>query len=286
MANFPMDVVASKNWKINIPLRGAPEIVQPKLATYSSEWFHLNEAGDGVVFYCPTNGGTTPNSKNPRSELREMRDDGADEAEWSTSTGQHSMIIDLMVTELPAGTKPHVVIGQIHGGDDDLTVFRLEGNTSGDRNVGKLWITSGDNTHAHHAADIRLGTRHQLGFHVDNGTISYSYNGFAIPYKQTNKKKSSCYFKVGAYNQAGGVGDPNGYAEVVLYSVQVCHNGVCEGRPPGVIIVPGEPPVEPPTTPDLAELRQQMNSLTLRIAATEQDLARLRAGLGAAALEK
>lgn len=278
MANFPMDVIASKNWKINIPLRGAPEIVQPKLATYSSEWFHLNEAGDGVVFHCPTNGGTTPNSKNPRSELREMRDDGNDEAEWNSSTGQHSMIVDLMVTELPAGSKPHCVLAQIHGGDgdDDLTVFRLEGNTSGDRNVGKLWITSGDNTHAHHAADIRLGTRYQLGFHVDNGTISYSYNGFAIPYKQTNKKKSGCYFKAGAYNQAGGVGDPNGYAEVVLYAVQVCHNGVCEGRPPGVIIVPGEPPpVEPPTPGvDLTEALR-------RITALEQNVAGLRAGLGA-----
>lgn len=278
MANFPMDVVASKNWKINIPLRGAPEIVQPKLATYSSEWFHLNEAGDGVVFYCPTNGGTTPNSKNPRSELREMRDEGADEAEWSTSTGQHSMIFDLMVTELPAGTKPHVVIGQIHGGDDDLTVFRLEGSD--------LWITDGDTTHGHLVTDsYELGARIQVGFHVNAGVITYTFNGQPVDYSQ-KRKKSGCYFKTGAYNQAGGVGDPNGYAEVVLYSVQVCHNGVCEGRPPGVIIVPGEPPVEPPTTPDLAELRQQMNSLTLRIAATEQDLARLRAGLGAAALEK
>lgn len=258
--NYPMDMIASKNWKITLPLKGAPEIVQPKLTTYTSEWFHLNEDKNGVVFRCPTDGGTTPNSKNPRSELREMRDEGADEAEWSTSMGQHSMVVDLMVTELPTGSKPHCVIGQIHGGDDDLTVFRLEGKS--------LWLTDGDNTHGYLVTDgYELGARIQFGFHVDTGVITYTLNGKPVDYSQ-KRKKTGCYFKTGAYNQAGGIGIPTGRAEVVLYSVQVCHNGVCEGNAPGVI-VPGEPPVEPPIDSALAQ----------RVTVLEQNLASLRAGL-------
>lgn len=274
MANYPMDIIASKNWKINIPTSGAPEIVQPKLATYTSEWFHLNDAGDGVVFYCPTSGGTTPNSKNPRSELREMRDDGADEAEWNSGSGTHSMVVDLMVTQLPAGSKLHCVIAQIHDSGDDMTVFRLEGSS--------LWITDGDKTHGHLVTgDYKLGTRIQIGFHINAGVVTYTFNGKTVPYTQT-RKRSGCYFKTGAYNQAGGVGDPAGKAEVVLYSVQVCHDGQCFGNAPGVIIVPGEPPpTEPPTTPPANELAQQVAALVQRTTALEHDLASLRAVLRA-----
>lgn len=275
MANFPLDIIASSDWKLTLPLKNAPEIVQPKLALYTSEWFHLNSTGDGVVFMARTDGGTTPNSKNPRSELREMRDDGADEAEWNSGSGAHSMVVDLMVTALPIGSKPHVVIAQIHDASDDMTAFRLEGSS--------LWITDGDATHGRLITNSYvLGTRILVGFHIDTGIVTYTFNGKPIPYTQI-KKKAGCYFKTGAYNQAGGIITklPDGkadFAEVVIYSVQVCHDGVCEGN------APGAPPIDPPPPPDdgdLADALRRIAALEQTVSAQGQNLARLRAGLGA-----
>ena len=249
---YPMDLVASQGWYITLPSKGkaTPDTVKvPELRTYASEWFHLNDAKDGVVFKARTDGATTKNSKNPRSELREMSSDGKDEAAWSSTTGTHSMEIEQMVGVLPIGSKPVVVVGQIHDEDDDVTVFRLVGNTSGDRSIASLWITDGDKLEGHKVTDsYRLGTKFRVGFQVAGGKITYTYNGQPVAYTQT-KKLRGCYFKAGSYNQAGGIVTklPNGqadYAEVTLYALQVCHSGVCTGRAPGAAV----PPVEPPPT--------------------------------------
>jgi hypothetical protein len=237
----PLDVIASPNWKITLPEPGAPEIVMPRLKTYESQWFYLLPDNTSVVFKCPTNGGTTKNSKNPRSELREMRDNGADEAEWNSGSGQHSMVVDLAITHLPTGGKPHVVVAQVHDADDDMTVFRLEDKA--------LWITDGDSTHGYRITDsYQLGTRIQVGFQINNGAIGYTFNGQPVSYAQ-NKKKSGCYFKTGCYNNGGEKKTDrlDDYAEVVLYSVQVCHDGVCSGKDPGT--APAEPPPVEPTLP-------------------------------------
>jgi hypothetical protein len=61
--------------------------------------------------------------------------------------------------------RPHVVIGQIHGASDDVTVFRVEGD--------KLWITDGDNAHGYLLdSAFALGKRYSIGFDVDGGIIS------------------------------------------------------------------------------------------------------------------
>jgi len=252
----PMDFLDSSSWYLTLPtkIKATPDTVKiPELRTYASEWFRLNSAKDGVVFKAPTDGATTTNSKNPRSELREMSPDGKTQAAWSSTTGTHSMDIEQMVSAVPIGSKPVVVVGQIHDEDDDVTVFRFEGNTSGDRNVGELWITDGNTSHGHLVDDnLALGTKFSVGFQVADGKITYTYNGQTVDYTQS-KKLSGCYFKAGSYNQAGGIVTklPDGkadYAEVTIYALQVCHDGKCTGRKPGVIVPPVDPPVDPPIT--------------------------------------
>lgn len=252
---YPLDLINSPNWYITLPtkIKKTPDTVEmPELGTYSSEYFHLSDAGDGVVFKAPTDGATTKNSKNPRSELRE--ESGEDHAAWSSTNGTHSMDIEQSIDVAPIGSKPHIVVGQIHDADDDVTVFRWEGNTSGDRNVGKLWITDGDTTHGRLVDDaLRLGTRFRVGFKIAAGVISYTYNGQPIEYLQ-KKKITGCYFKAGSYCQSGGnvTKLPSGeadYAQVTIYALQVCHDGVCTGTAPGTKLPPVEPPVEPPVTP-------------------------------------
>ena len=147
------------------------------------------------------------------------------------------MEIEQSVDVLPLGSKPHVVVGQIHDKDDDVTVFRVEGNRTGDRSLATLWITDGDKTHGYKLTDsYRLGTRFRVGFHVQDGVIRYMYNDAPVDYVQ-EKTVSGCYFKAGSYCQSGGnvTRLPDGradYAQVTIYALQVCHNGVCTGRAP------------------------------------------------------
>jgi len=268
----PIQFLKSRNWKITLP--SGKEILFPELATYSDKFFYLNAAGDGVVFVAPSNGGTTPNSKKSRCELREMRGDGT-LASWATTSGTHSMEWEIAVNRLPVG-KRHCVIGQIHGGDDDVTVVRLEDNT--------LWITDDDETHGYNIGPYQLGERIRLGFFVQNGIIRYAINGAPLPYTQT-KKKSRCYFKVGAYSQKDTDPDQpdDDFAQVTLFSAQVCHDGVCSGND---LALPVDPPVDPPVPTDLAARVAALEALTFVLAADSQRHQRRFAALAAALAEK
>jgi hypothetical protein len=266
--NYPMDVINSKNWKLTLPIGSPTEIkvgATPDLMTYTDEWFRLNTDKNGTVFKVRTDGATTSGSDNPRSELREMKDDGKNSASWSSTSGTHSMIVEQSVDVLPIGTKPVVVAGQIHDSDDDITVIRVEGNTynsnTGDKALNSIWITNGDTAHGYLVTNsYKLGDKFSIGFKVSNGKINYVYNGQDLSYSKS-KSFSGAYFKAGAYNQSGGncttltsgsdVGKCD-YAQVTIYNLQVCHDGTCTGNASstgGGIITPTEPPVvTPPTT--------------------------------------
>jgi hypothetical protein len=259
-AKYPYDLLGGY-WKVTLPDPGAPEIKGAAFNTYAGEWFKLNNTLDGVVFKARTDGGHTSGSLNPRSELRELNPDGSN-ASWSSTSGTHSMRVKLAVNALPIGNKPHVVIGQIHDAGDDVVVFRLEGNTSGDRSIGNLWITDGNTTHGHLLTDkYHLGDIIEIGFDVSGGVIGFVFNGQVVAGYTQQKPGSGWYFKTGSYNQSGGnctkltTGPDAGkcdYAEVTIYgSPVVCHNGVCWGGDSGVIVPttdPNEPPA-PPTPP-------------------------------------
>ncbi len=217
---YPADVLDLSDWKVQLPIgaeEDPDEVKQPALATYAVDpWFVATEACDGVRFRSAVNGVTTGGSSYPRSELREMN--GSDEAGWSATSGTHTMVIREAITALPAD-KPHVVAGQIHDGDDDVTVFRLEGT--------KLYVTKGDTTH-HKLVDddYVLGTPFEAKFVVSGGSIKAYYNGVL----QTTISASfpDGYFKAGAYTQANcGNSDPcsdSNYGEVVIHDISVTHS--------------------------------------------------------------
>src|SRR5689334_10118100 len=154
----PADVVDLTEWAVTLPAAGAPvAVAQPQLARYSSAAF-FTARGCTVLLQAPVDAATTPNSKYPRSELREMTDGGRRKAAWSSSVGRHELDVDLAFTRLPAG-KPHVVGAQVHDGSDDVTTLRLEGS--------KLWISDGDHSHGRLVTnDYRLGARIKLRFVV------------------------------------------------------------------------------------------------------------------------
>lgn len=189
------------------------EILQPQLATFSlPPYFELNAAKTAVVFRAEWNGATTPNSNNPRSELREMVNNGLTLANWAGTSGRHSMEVDLAITRLDGIHE--VVVAQIHGGDDDVTVFRLK---TGNR----LFITNGDQDDWQQVATYTPGPtapRIKLGFIAQGGQVRYTVNGTDTGHSLSIG--SGNYFKTGCYLQKK---QDSGGATVELYGVKVAH---------------------------------------------------------------
>ena len=195
---------------------GSPdEYLQPELATFRhTNFFYLNTASNGVVFTAPCGGATTSGASYPRSELREMTNNGLNLASWSTTAGTHTMEITQAITHLPVA-KPHVVAGQIHNSADDVIVIRLEGST--------LFVDENGNRGPVLTTSYIVGTIFAVKFVAHNGGVDCYYNGqFIYTYRSST---TGCYFKAGCYTQSNtSKGDaPSAYGQVVIYSLKVTH---------------------------------------------------------------
>ncbi len=215
-AAHPGDLLDLNDWYLTLPT-GAPgepdTITEPALATYTSTWFTLDKARNGIVFTANAGGVTTVGSTYPRSELREMN--GTAKAAWSNATGAHTMRLRQAVLALPP-VKPEVVTAQIHDAVSDVVEIRLEGSTL------LAQYDDGDTDVTLDPAYV-LGTPYDLQIVANAGRIQISYNGALkadIP-----KTGSGWYFKTGCYLQSNpSRGDqPDSVAAVVLYSAQVIH---------------------------------------------------------------
>ncbi|MGW0711381.1 polysaccharide lyase family 7 protein [Streptomyces sp. NPDC002643] len=220
--SYPADVLDLSDWKLTLPTgedEDPAEIRQPELDTFSSSpWFRVAGGCDAVRFRAAVNGVTTGGSSYPRAELREMTDGGEDEAEWSTSDGTHTLEVTEAFMALPED-KPHVVGAQVHGGDDDVTVFRLEGSS--------LYITEGDDRHHHLVTDeYELGTYFDAKFVAEDGEIDVYYNGRLET--TISHDGDTNYFKAGAYTQANCDNsdpcDDDNFGEVRISDLKVTHS--------------------------------------------------------------
>jgi poly(beta-D-mannuronate) lyase len=221
-ARWPSAVLDLTNWKITLPIAGASatkplEITQPQLAGYAiSPWFVVSPAGDGVVFRANAGGVTTSNSGYPRSELREMANDGRDNASWSTTSGTHELTITASVTHLPA-VKPHVVAGQIHDASDDVVMIRLEGT--------HLFLEGGGKDLGTLDPDYHLGTKFTAKLLAADGHIQAFYGDLDHAKVDVARAATGCYFKAGVYTQSNPTkGDaPDAYGEVTIYALRAIH---------------------------------------------------------------
>ncbi|MFC0097142.1 polysaccharide lyase family 7 protein [Micromonospora marina] len=220
--DYPAQQLNLTNWKVTLPTgsSGSPtEVKQPSLATYSTNpAFMVNTKCTGVQFRAPVNGVTTSGSSYPRSELREMANNGTSNASWSSTSGTHTLTVRLAFNKLP-NTKPHVVGAQIHDGDDDVTVFRLEGTS--------LYITKGNTTHHKLVtSSYKLNTVFEAKFVVSGGQIRAYYNG--VLQTTIAHSKSGNYFKAGGYTQANCSNSSpcssSNYGQVSLYKLLVSHS--------------------------------------------------------------
>ncbi|MFE6775609.1 polysaccharide lyase family 7 protein [Streptomyces sp. NPDC057702] len=220
-AELPSDVLDLGDWKLTLPVGGdeAPtEIRQPELDGYAHDpYFTVADSGRAVRFRAPVNGVTTSGSNYPRAELREMRRGGGDEIEWSSTSGRHTLTVREAFTHLPKD-KPQVVGAQVHAGDDDAFVIRLDGT--------KLYVTKGDTSRYHLITDdYRLGTVFEVRYVVADGKIRVYVNGELET--TIDHVDPTNYFKTGAYTQANCTNstpcDASNYGEVEVHDVRITH---------------------------------------------------------------
>lgn len=216
----PSQIINLSNWKETLPTGSSKkpmEISQPELSAYfANPYFLSNQTCDGVVFRAPVNGVTTSGSGYPRSELREMTNNGKSLASWSTFSGVHSMYIDQAITAVPK-TKKHIVAGQIHDADDDVVVIRLE--------YPKLFIDINGATGPTLDSNYILGKRFSVKFVASDGTINIFYNGQATPALSLKKASAGNYFKAGSYTQSNCSKEKDcsnsNFGEVVIYKLEI-----------------------------------------------------------------
>lgn len=238
-----------KQWKITLP--DGEEI--KNLQNVTNEYFYVNSDKSGIVFKTPirSTNGTTSNSDNIRSELRERTADGTADIYWTT-TGKHTLYVKQSINHLPL-VKPELVASQIHGnkadGIDDSMVLRLEGTKLFlSFNGGELRSDVPAVTAAGANGQYTLGKVHEVIFEViddkhmayysEDGNLLSAYNsGDADNYAIKDngnavlmtKKYGDAYFKAGNYTQSNKdkegdkTGDPNNYGEVVIYDLFVNH---------------------------------------------------------------
>ena len=258
---IPADLMNNcSQWKITKP--DGDE--QKQLCEYpNQDYFYVSDNEDAIVFRVEIDGtnGSTANSDNIRSELRERLPDGTLDVYWTTD-GTHTIYVEQAITHLPK-YKDQLVATQIHGnkddGIDDAMVLRLEGeHLFLSFNGGKLRDDFTIKT------NYELGTKHEVIFEVidgkhycyysEDGNLKASYDaGDASAYLKKDIENNNdyvldldynqSYFKVGNYTQsnvekeeeyaekAGETYDPNelNYGEVYVYNFSVIHDGVVDG---------------------------------------------------------
>lgn len=242
-------------WKLTIPADSLGGIVGTaleivNLTGYESQYFY--DAPDGaMVFRASVDGATTKGSSYPRSELREMN--GTKGAAWNLALGG-TMTATLKVDAVPTynyGATGRVIVGQIHGVDNELIRLYWDKNTV--YFVNDLAGATNKETTFHfknalgEAPQIDLGEKFSYKIDAHGSTLSVSIYADGDVYTSVTQINSiwqsdTLYFKAGLYmgvNETSGTG----MGQVSFYGLDFGHT---EGSGLG-----GLPPPPKPTLPEI-----------------------------------
>lgn len=216
-------------WKITLPIDAngsmsgtAVEVKSLGSAnkTYQKSPYFFTASDGAMVFMAPVEGATTSGSHYPRSELRELTAAQANAA-WTVSQGG-TLQAELSVNEVPktsAGAQGRVVIGQIHGPDDELCRLYYDNGRlyfHDDKAGSSLKETEFVLKSAAGAeTSIPMNAKFSYKIEVANNklTVSAVFNG--ISYSAVDAISSfwpgkALYFKAGVYVQVGKAGSGAG----------------------------------------------------------------------------
>jgi hypothetical protein len=208
--------VKEEIWNLTIPETDPktknPKVIKlPELRNYQSDFFSV--LPEGIFMAAPVDGATTPNSKYPRCEFREVNPDGS-LAKWDGSKGSHTMKVVTSVRMTPKN-KPELCIMQVHDSKDDVFMVRFEKDQLVISGVaipkGKKILTK----------KVGLNEDIVIDFKVSNGKAILTVNGDITQYPFNYK---GCYFKTGAYVQSNRSFDDKGQlGAVLLKEVSISH---------------------------------------------------------------
>jgi Ca2+-binding RTX toxin-like protein len=254
-ASAPSGNFDLSNWKITLPVDqngtfGGTAVEVKSLSGYQhSEYFYT--ANDGaMVFNAPVDGATTSGSKYARSELREMK--GTDKAAWNLSQGGF-MSATLEVDQVPTlfgGAGGKIVIGQIHGQDDELVYFKNDQAGSSNSEL-RFDLTNASGQ----KADISIDEKFSYSINAKGDYLDVNVYADGQTYTSHTKindvwDNDSFYFKAGAYlgvNESQG----SGTGQTSFYSLSFNHDGTVTEPAPTPTPTPTPIPTPTPTpTPD------------------------------------
>jgi hypothetical protein len=228
------------------------------LSTYQNPKYFYTAADGAMTFVAPVNGATTSGSSYARSELREMN--GTANAAWDLKTGGF-MSATLEVDAAPNrdGMGGRIIVGQIHGQDDELVRLYWEN--------GKLYFANDQAGSSNKETkfyfvnasgqqpNVSLDERFSYTINAKGDTLEVTVFADGQIYKSVSKINSvwqsdKFYFKAGAYlgaNESNG----SGYGQTSFYDLNFNHNGtVTTPTQPSEPAKPVEPkPAEPVPTP-------------------------------------
>ncbi|QRM28673.1 polysaccharide lyase family 7 protein [Microvirga sp. VF16] len=225
------------NWKITLPVDSnggfsgnAMEV--KNLSGYQHSKYFYTAADGAMTFVAPVEGATTSGSSYARSELREMN--GTANAAWDLKTGGF-MSATLEVDAAPNrdGAGGRIIVGQIHGQDDELVRLYWEN--------GKLYFANdqaGSNNSetkfyfvnaSGQQPDVSLDERFSYTINAKGDNLEVTVFADGQIYKSVSKINSvwqsdTFYFKAGAYlgaNESNG----SGYGQTSFYALSFNHNG-------------------------------------------------------------
>ena len=221
--NFNLSV-----WELQLPIgsAGSPTTIPPsqlKGAGGFQDSYFYTDSGDGsMTFWDPENGVTTPNSKYPRSELREMNSNGS-AASWSIP-GTHKLTATVKVTQVP----DHVCVGQIHLSESSGStkpLLELFYYANGNVDMAIEQTPAGGNEVHHVVGNVPVGQQWSYVISLTGGnTIGLNLNGTNHTWSLPSAFNGyPMYFKAGDYDQSAGSSSTVG-ARVHFYGLTIQHS--------------------------------------------------------------
>lgn len=220
---FNSDYFDLTNWKLTLPVdsngnTGGTAVEVKDLVGYENANYFYDAPGGTMVFRAMAEGATTSGSKYARTELREM--DGADRAAWKLSDGG-TMTATLTVDSVPTksdGEPGRIIVGQIHGQDQELVRLYWEKGTvyfnNDQAGSGNEETKFEFRNAAGEAPQISLGEKFSCKIDARDDVLTVEIQADGQVYSSTTEINSvwqsdSFYFKAGVYlgvNEGGGEG--------------------------------------------------------------------------------
>jgi hypothetical protein len=211
-------------WYVSEPTPSSPtDVYEPTLDALNDQYVYVNDANKSVVFYTPLDGSTTSGSTYPRTELRELLQDGTGGmASWSITSGWHVLEYDVAIDMIPTlASHQKTVFGQIHDSSADVIELMALINTDNE-----ISCRLNGTTQTSAITSYTLGTFFHVRLEVSNSTVYIYYND-TLAYTFTGLTNTGCYFKAGCYAQANSTdagwvaGD---YSQAQIKNLTVMHS--------------------------------------------------------------